>query len=411
MEKKSFFSRDSFIFVVALVAVISGWLGWMYIPLILKVAEIMAEIFINLLKLISLPLIFLSIVSTITSMKSFEEMKQLGKKVLKYTLSTTIAAAALALVIFRLINPVRTIVSLPQEAMAEGPTQGYLSFLMKIVPPNIVEAFSNNANVMSIVFIAILLSFSILSLPHDNKKILEDFFSSLFAAILKITHLILYVMPAGVWAFITLFTTNVLDYYYTGKNDFLGFQNLLLYTVCILLANLLQGIVVLPLLLKFKNISPLKTARGMYSALVVAFFSKSSNATLPVTIQCAEQQLGISSRVARFTLPLCSIINMNGCAAFMLITVLFVSMSYGITFSLLDMIAWIFIATIAAVGNAGVPMGCYFLTSAFLVGMNVPLQIMGVILPLYTVIDMIETTLNVWSDSCIAAIVDKEVPG
>jgi Na+/H+-dicarboxylate symporter len=117
----------------------------------------------------------------------------------------------------------------------------------------------------------------------------------------------------------------------------------------------------------------------------------------------------MSPKVANFTLPLCTTINMNACAAFILTTVLFVSMSNGIIFSAAEMFLWIFIATLAAIGNAGVPMGCYFLASAFLAAMNVPLNILGVILPFYTMIDMLESAINVWSDSCVAAVVDKEV--
>ena len=262
---------------------------------------------------------------------------------------------------------------------------------------------------MSIVFVAFLLSYAILSLAPEEKGVLQNFFSSLFNAVLKITNLIIYLMPIGVWAFITLFMREMLQSYATGQNGVTSLRSIALYTLTIILANIVQGVIVLPLLLRFKNISPLKTVRGMYKALMVAFFSKSSNATLPLTIQCAEQNLGVSKRVAGFTLPMCAVINMNGCAAFILVTVLYVSMSHGVTFSLLDMIAWMFIATLAAVGNAGVPMGCYFLTSAFLVGMNVPLNLMGVILPIYTIIDMVETALNVWSDSCIAVVVDKEL--
>ncbi len=141
----------------------------------------------------------------------------------------------------------------------------------------------------------------------------------------------------------------------------------------------------------------------------MAFLSKSSNTTLPVTMSCATQKAGISQRVASFVLPLCTTINMNGCAAFMLITILFVATSHGIQFSLFDMIVWIFIVTAAAIGNAGIPMGCYFLTSAFLVSMDVPLYLLGAILPLYAFFDMVETALNVWSDFVVAAVIDKEL--
>jgi len=125
-------------------------------------------------------------------------------------------------------------------------------------------------------------------------------------------------------------------------------------------------------------------------------------------MQAAQQNLKVSPRVASFTFPLCSVINMNGCAAFILITTLFVSMLSGMVFTPVELVGWIFLATLAAVGNAGVPMGCFFLTSAFLIGMKVPLYMMGLILPFYTLLDMIETALNVWSDACIAIVVDKE---
>lgn len=153
----------------------------------------------------------------------------------------------------------------------------------------------------------------------------------------------------------------------------------------------------------------MKIARGMFPALSVAFFSKSSSGALPVAMKCADENLKIPRKVANFTLPLCTTINMNGCAAFIFTTVLFVSMSNGIHFTMPEMIMWIFVATIAAIGNAGVPMGCYFLSSAFLAAMNVPLNILGIILPFYAFIDMLESAINVWSDSCVTVMVHHEL--
>ena len=150
----------------------------------------------------------------------------------------------------------------------------------------------------------------------------------------------------------------------------------------------------------------------MSSALTFAFFSKSSSATLPVALQSIQNNLGVSKKVSNFSMPLCTTINMNACAAFIFLTVTFVAMSSGISFTIWDMVLWIFISTIAAVGNAGVPMGCYFLSSAFLAALGVPLELLGIILPIYSVIDMLETSVNVWSDSCITVVVDKELqPG
>jgi Na+/H+-dicarboxylate symporter len=246
-----------------------------------------------------------------------------------------------------------------------------------------------------------MLSMAILALPSQNRTVLHSFFSSLYAAIMKITVWIVGLMPLAIWAFITLF---VKDF-----RQGLEVKSLALYLACVLLANFIQALIVLPTLLKLKGVSPLKLAKGMLPALSVAFFTKSSSAALPMAMRCAEEKVKMAPKVINFTFPLCTTINMNACAAFILITVLFVSMSNGVAFSGAEMFLWIFIATLAAVGNAGVPMGCYFLASAFLAAMNVPLNILGVILPFYTMIDMVESAINVWSDSCVAAVVDHEV--
>jgi Na+/H+-dicarboxylate symporter len=144
----------------------------------------------------------------------------------------------------------------------------------------------------------------------------------------------------------------------------------------------------------------------MMPAVLMALFTKSSAATLPVTIDTAENRLGIRKNVARFVLPICTTINMNGCAAFILVTSLFVMQQGGTPLTLGTILLWILISVVSAVGNAGVPMGCYFLTLSLMSGVGAPIAILGIILPIYTIIDMVETAENVWSDSCVAAIVD-----
>jgi Na+/H+-dicarboxylate symporter len=391
---------SSLLFVAMGVGFLTGWFD---VPVLNSIAGGTSDLFLRLLKLISLPIIFLAVTSTITGMKDFHEMRKFGRKVFLYTLGTTLVAAALALFLYITIDPARSAMetALPDTPVNDAkPQKSYLSFLLNIIPSNIFQAFAEG-NVMGIVFVAILLSVAILFLPTDQKTFLNKLFSGLFAALIKITGMIITLMPIAIWAFITLLVKDL-------QHNHEHISRLILFLVCVVSANVLQGIIILPLLLKFKKLSPLKVFKGMARPLVVAFFTKSSNATLPVAIRSAEANLGISSKVANFTLPLCSVINMNGCAAFILITVLFVSTINGMTFGALDFIGWIFLATFAAIGNAGVPMGCFFLTSAFLVGMDIPLYMMGLILPFYTIIDMIETTLNVWSDVCITVVVDKD---
>lgn len=394
---RNIFRSNGVIALAVVLALVTGYCNNFFLN---GLATAVSDVFINLLKLVSVPIIFLSIVSTVSGMESLHEFKSLGKKVITYTLLTTVIASSVALMIYNLINPVRSHLSLAATSAPEPAQHGYLTYLLRIIPSNLLQPFLES-EVISVLFLALLLSLSILALPDNHRTSLHSLFSSLYAAVMKLTSWIILGMPFAIWSFVTLFINDL-------RNG-LEVSNLALYLSCVVAANLIQGFVVLPIFVKSKGISPIALAKGMMPALSVAFFTKSSSATLPMAMRCAEERFGISRKVSSFTFPLCTTINMNGCAAFILTTVLFVSMSNGVTFTPIEMVVWVFVATLAAVGNAGVPMGCYFLSSAFLAAMNVPLHILGVILPFYTLIDMLETSINVWSDSCVAAVVQGDV--
>lgn len=390
----------SFLYILS--AILLGVLaGWSQQEIVLETARTISNLFMNFLKMIAGPIVFLSIFSTLLGMSGFGEMKTLGKRVFVYTLLTTVIAATLALILFVVLNPADTSF-LPASDWDHSSLQqsSYLSIFLNIIPANLVQAFLEN-NVMGIAFLAFVFGIAALKLPQQNKEVLNQHFSSLFKLILKVAEMLIFIMPFGIWAFVTILVDEV-------QQNSAQLKSLLLYLSVILGANLVQGFVVLPILLKLKGLSPIKAAKGSLKALLMAFFSKSSNATLPITLQCAENNLGIRPKIAYFSLPLCTVINMNGCAAFILTTVLFVSEMQGMTFTAWQLILWVLLATIAAIGNAGVPMGCFFLSSAFLVALGVPLNLLGIILPFYAFLDMIETALNVWSDIAVTAIVDKE---
>lgn len=394
MKKTTYFNLA--ILIALLLGILAGSFPSTFIH---ELSHSISEIFLKMLKFISLPMIFLAIVSTMTQMKSLSEARLMLRKILKYTIATTLVAATIGLLLFLIIrpNPIAT-----EAAAAPLQPQGsYLGFLSKIVPSSLIEPFIEN-NVLGMAFIAMVFSLSILKLPEKTTQTVKDFFQGLFQALLKATSWLITIMPIGIFAFTVQFTENI-------RSNQANLKKLLLYALVVVAANLIQGFIVLPLLLKWKKISPLRTARGMMPALTMAFFTKSSNATLPLALECAKNRLHLSGKTAQFSFPLCSIINMNGCAAFILITILFVCTGQGIAFSPFELIGWVFLATIAAIGNAGVPMGCYFLTTAFLVGMGVPIQMMGIIFPLYSLFDMVETALNVWSDSCVTTVVDQEL--
>jgi len=366
---------------------------------IFEVAKLFSDIFISLLKLISLPLVFLSIVSTISGLKDSIEIKVLLKKTLFYTLLTTIIAAFVALSFYLFIDPVRkNFISNTIESVSDS-NHNYFSYLKSLIPSNFVQVFLEN-NVIGSILIAFLMGGAIISLSKEKQDILHQIFSALFDTLLKIAQGLLKFIPLAVWSFITCFL-----YELKGGSEF---HSLFWYFACIMSANFVQAFVILPLLMWYKGISPIQTMKGVMPALTLAFFSKSSSATLPTTIECVQNQLKVPKKLSSFILPICTTVNMNACAAFILITVMFVAEMNGHTFSLSEMFIWIFLATGAAIGNAGVPMGCYFMATSYLVSMNVPLYIMGLILPIYTIIDMFETAINVWSDICITQIINKE---
>ena len=181
------------------------------------------------------------------------------------------------------------------------------------------------------------------------------------------------------------------------------------YVLVVLAGNVIQFFIVLPLFLLALGLNPVHVLGKMMPAVLMALFTKSSAATLPVTMESAENRLGVRKDIARFVLPICTTINMNGCAAFILVTSLFVMQNGGEVLDLTTILLWILISVISAIGNAGVPMGCFFLTLSLMSGIGAPVAILGVILPIYTIIDMMETAENVWSDSCVCAMTNHDL--
>lgn len=389
-------NRSLWLTVAICLGIIAGWWGD---ATIVSVASFISELFIRFLKLLSLPIIFLSIVSTASGMESFEAAKHIGARVLRYTILTTVLAATVAMGLFLLIEPASVPIHVAETTLD---SQGlyYTDYLLKMVPSNIVEPFLEN-QVIGVLILAVLLSIAVLSIPHENRKQLHGVFHSLFAAVMHLCTALIRWIPVAIFGFITLFVVDI--------KKGVEIERLALYLLCVVLANLVQAFIVLPLFLKWRGVSPVRLFKAMLPALTMAFFTKSSSAALPVALRCAEGEAKISSKVANFSLPLCTTINMNGCAAFIFTTVIFVAMSHGINFTFGEMLIWIALSTIAAIGNAGVPMGCFFLTSALLAAMNVPLTLMGVILPFYSLIDMLESSINVWSDASVTAAVDKDL--
>lgn len=387
---------------INLLAILLGiYSGLSGISILQNFGILISDIFIKVFKCIGLPLIAISIIVTLSNYNTEGSMQKIWQRTLFYTLSTTMIAASIACALYLLIKPENVNLATYNLKVPTLHQSDYFQHLSDLIPSNIFSPFLEN-QVMGVLLVGIVVGIAILYIrEEESRKTITNFFKGMYGVFLVITTWIVAIIPLGLYGFITAAVVQIKE-----GIDFKGISG---YLSIVILANLLQAFILLPLWLRINHIKPFETMRIMLPALSVAFFSKSSTGALPTTIEMAEKNLKITPNVSRFVLPLCTAINMNGCAAFIFTTVVYLMQNHGINITLSSMLTWIIIATIAAIGNAGVPMGCLFLSASLLTSMNVPITFLGIIIPLYSIIDMIETALNVWSDLCVAIVVDKKV--
>lgn len=389
--------------VIWLVALAVGvGIGLLNIDSVNTVMNFIAAIYTRLFRLLAVPTIVLAVITTLASLGGSKEMGRMFKTTVTYTLLTTTAAATVGLLLYILISPG----NLPPEVInAENSVSGdnvefsYANHLMSVIPDNIVKPFLDG-NVLALLLICFAAGIAISIMPDSQpKKTLLNGLTGLQELLFTLIRWLIAVLPVGIVAFAAQLTAEV--------SGGVMIDSLGKYVLVIVGGNCAQFFIVLPLFLLAKGLNPVKTLQGMGQAVLMALFTKSSAATLPVTIENAEKRLGISPKIARFVLPICTTVNMNGCATFILVTSLFIMQNNGMPITWVTMLTWLAISVLSAVGNAGVPMGCYFLTLSLMSGIGANIGIMGIILPIYTIIDMMETAENVWSDSCVCAITDK----
>lgn len=376
-----------------------GWLD--------QLMTFIATVYTRLFQLVAVPTIVLAVITTLAK---FGEQKDTGRifgHAVTYTLLTTVTAAAIGLMLYIVIQPGNLPASMVTQGSGAIPKdlggESYYDHILNVIPNNIVRPFLEG-NVLSLLILAFAIGIALAKMPKsDNKDVLMKGIQGLQDLLFMLIHALIWALPLGIVAFSAQLTAQV--------SAGIAAASLGKYIAVIIGGNLIQMFVVLPLFLLARGLNPLHVFGRMSPAVLMAFFTKSSAATLPVTMQTAERRLHVAPKVSRFVLPICTTINMNGCAAFILVTSLFVMQNGGMALSVPQMILWLFIAVIAAVGNAGVPMGCYFLTLSLMTGTGAPVGIMGVILPAYTIFDMIETAENVWSDSCVCAMTDHDING
>ena len=403
-KKKAGFNGKQFaIWMAALVlGSILGTLGC--VPLN-EFFDFIASIYTRLFKFIAVPTIALAVTTTLALLGAKKDTGRIFLHTIIYTILTTVVAAAVGALLYKVIAPG----NLPAELIAQGKASvpanlGKLTVynhILAVIPDNILAPLSSG-NVLSILLVSAAVGLALAFMKDsENIQVLLKGILGLQELLFALIKALVWTLPVGIVAFSAQLSAQMSAGVIVGS---LG-----KYVAVVLGGNILQFFVILPLFLLIRGLNPLKVFKQMLPAVLMAFFTKSSAATLPVTVASAENNLKAKKEVARFILPVCCTINMNGCAAFILVTSLFVMQNSGMPITFESILLWILIAVISAIGNAGVPMGCYFLTLSLMSGAGASIGILGIILPIYTVIDMIETGVHVWSDSCVCAIVDKEL--
>ena len=378
-------------------------LGWLN-----DVMNFVATVYTRLFQLLAVPTIVLAVITTFATFGSKGSGRIFGHT-LVYTLLTTFAAAAVGALLYVVVTPSSlpegsTIaIEAPIPADVSGVVEGasYYDHILSVIPNNIIKPFLEGT-VLSLLLLAFAIGIGLSKLPEsENKAVVVKGLLGLQDLLFLLIRGLIWTLPLGIVAFSAQLSAQVSA---GVVADSIG-----KYVLVVLGGHVIQFFVVLPLFLLARGLNPIHVLGRMMPAVLMALFTKSSAATLPVTMQSAEERLGVRKDIARFVLPICTTINMNGCAAFILVTSLFVMQNGGEVLDLTTILMWIFISVISAIGNAGVPMGCFFLTLSLMSGIGAPVAILGIILPIYTIIDMVETAENVWSDSCVCAMTDHDL--
>lgn len=370
------------------------------------------KLFLALLSMLVVPLIFSSLVTGVTKVPDMKGLRRMSFWVFGYYITTSLLAITVGLILVNLIGPGRGLdyADLAAAAAAGGakapqvaPTVGsglsaLWDVLFRMVPENVLAAASNNRLILSVIFFALLFGVFIKRLGGEHATLLSRFFEAFFEVMMRMTSWVISLAPYGIFGFVLAL----------GASGGLGIAgDLGLYMLTVAAALAVHACVTLPLILWiFGRRSPIEYLQAMSPALVTAFSTASSNATLPLTMKCVEERAGVSNRVGSFTLPLGATINMDGTALYEAIAVLFISQTLT-ELTPVQQVVVALTALLASIGAAGIPHAGTVMMVIVLNAVGLPSDAVIVILAVDRILDMMRTTVNVWSDCCGAAVVDR----
>ena len=378
---------------------------------LLPIFDLVGTLFINLLKMLIVPLILSSVITGVAGLGSGPDLGRLGGKTLAFYLVTTLTAVLIALVLVNLIQPgvhdgqpVRSLLALTADAaeVTEGVMHraetSVLDSIRGVVPANIVEA-AVNTKLLGLVLFSILFGFLLARIPQPNRGTVFGFWQGIFQVMMRMTEFVMWLAPIGVFALIAKVV---------ALAGFAGWRPMALFGSCVLAGLALFGFVALPMLLTLvARVNPWRLYPAMAPALLTAFSTASSAATLPVSIECLERRAGVSERVAGFVMPLGASMNHAGSALYECAAAMFIAQAYGLHLSFITQFTVVVLALVTSMGMAGIPAASLVGIAVILAAVGLPAEAIGVLLVLDRPLDMVRTAINVLADAACAVIVAR----
>ena len=373
-------------------------------------------IFINLLKLIAVPLILASLIKGVSDLKDISKLSQMGGRTIITYLITTLTAVTIGLILVNVIQPGKSIsvetrnelveayatdTQAKQAAAAKQQESGPLQALVDVVPSNIFLAASNNRNMLQVIFFALFFGIVMILLPGKKVKPVKKFFDSFNVIILKLIDLIMLAAPYGVFALLAALVVEA--------PSLELFQALALYAITLLLGLAAMIVVYIIIVRVFTKRKPNFFMRGIAPAQLLAFSTSSSAATLPVTMECVEDNLGVDEEVASFVLPIGATINMDGTSVYQGVAAVFIAQAFGLDLSLSAQLGIVFTATLASIGTAAVPSAGIVMLVIVLAQAGIPEAGLALIFAIDRPLDMCRTIVNVTGDAAVSMIVGKSI--
>ncbi len=412
MQKKH--KRPWGVFIAIILAIFFGsWVGkeaGLFGITFYGIVDVVGTIFLNALTLVVVPLVSSSIISGISRIGGDGAFGRLGGKMFSFYIGTSILAILIGLLFVNIIHPGSTSIAPPatememtkltnlQEQLSNNQGKTFINFLLQIIPSNVVDAFGHG-QMLGLIFFSLLFGYALSKIESHSSSVLQGFFQGLFQTMIQMTHIIMKFLPFGVFCLVSkVFMT-------TGIRSL---SSVALFFLTVLLGLAVFMFIALPLLLKFvAGVKPIRHFKAMSPALITAFSTSSSSATLPITIDCVEKRAGVSNKICSLVVPLGTSINMSGSALYECVAAMFVAQAYGIDLTFTTQFLVVLMALVTSIGVAGIPSASLVAIIVILKVIGLPPEGIGLFIAVDRLLDMCRTTVNVFSDSCCAILVAK----